>query len=74
VASKAFRLQPAPPPADRANSSTITTPKSPPNIPVETRVINPLPVVSILPAAVTNAAAAHAEFVHQRIEELNAWP
>jgi len=72
LASKAFRPQPAAPPGNQANVSPIPAPKTPSNNLVEVHVISSPPVVSAPPVADTNAAAEHAESVHQRIEELNA--
>jgi hypothetical protein len=82
LVSKALHPQSTSPSGDRANISPIAVPVSMPGAAssnlVKDRVVNfqplvnPQAMVSAAPVVDTNAAAVHAEYVHQRIEELNA--
>jgi hypothetical protein len=67
LVSKALRPQ-STTSVDSGNVSLAATVSNPP---VEAPARNPSPVVSIAPTAGTNDAAAHAQYVRQRIKELN---
>jgi hypothetical protein len=76
LASKALRLQST----TSADSGQVPPAAAASSNPVKAPLSNPQPVVSVaptptvtnaLPATDTNAAAAHAQYVRQRIEELN---
>jgi len=55
-----------------ADSGKVSPAVAASNQPVEAPASNPPPVVAAGPAADTNAAAAHAQYVSRRIKELNA--
>lgn len=58
--------------ASSADSGKVSPAAAASNQPVEAPASNPPPVVAAAPAADTNTAAAHAQYVSRRIKELNA--
>jgi hypothetical protein len=67
--SKALRPQST---SASADSGKVSPAVAASNNPVKAPAINPPPVVSAAPVAGTNAAAAHAQYVRQQIEKLQA--